>query len=190
MRERFALTLALCIVARPLSAEPRAFRVPGEIPFPEWVRSAQVIRADEPIYQGPSGAEPRRGAAARGARLPVFGSQRGPGCKTRFLLVGALAWLCEDGAELSPDAPDTDNEGALPRSHGSWGWLEYHESALQAPIEPHTQATARVTGPLVTSVGQALVGRTTDFSGARSMTVPIAVVIAPHRLASIQSTGT
>jgi len=33
------------------------------------------------------------------------------------LLVGALAWLCQDGAEFSPEAPDTDNDGALPRSH-------------------------------------------------------------------------
>jgi hypothetical protein len=100
-----------------LAAEPSAFRTPGEMPFPEWVRSAQVTRTDEPIYQGPSSAEARRGAAARGARLPVFGSKRGAGCRTRFLLVGALAWLCQDGAELSAEAPDTDDDGALPRSH-------------------------------------------------------------------------
>jgi len=117
LRRSSALAFALCIVAEPLSAEPRAFRVPGEMPFPEWVRSAEVTRADEPIFQGPNSAEPRRGAAARGARLPVFGSKRGAGCTTRFLLVGALAWLCQDGAKLSPDAPDTANEGALPRSH-------------------------------------------------------------------------
>ncbi len=84
---------------------------------PEWARSAQVTRVDEPIYQGPSSAEPRRGAAARGARLPVFGSKHGPGCATRFLLVGALAWLCQDGAELSPSAPDSDSDGGASRSH-------------------------------------------------------------------------
>jgi len=108
--------LALCSPARPATAEPRAFRVAGEMPLPEWVQSAEVTRADEPIYQGPSGAEPRRGAAARGARLPVFGSKRGPGCRTRFLLVGALAWLCQDGVELSPAAPDTESDGVLPQS--------------------------------------------------------------------------
>ena len=85
------------------------------MPIPDWARSAEVTRVDEPIYQGPSSAEPRRGAAARGARLPVFGSKHGPGCATRFLLVGALAWLCEDGAQLSPAAPDA--EGGLAKSH-------------------------------------------------------------------------
>ncbi|HYP98017.1 MAG TPA: L,D-transpeptidase [Polyangiaceae bacterium] len=110
------LALPFLIEARPLAAEPHAFRVPGEMPFPDWVKSAEVTRADEPLYQGPSNAEPRRGAAARGARLPVFGSKHGPGCRTRYLLVGALAWLCQDGAELSPAAPDTDDDGALPKS--------------------------------------------------------------------------
>ena len=109
--------LALCHGGRALAAEPRSFRVAGEMPLPGWVQSAEVTRVDEPIYQGPNLAEPRRGAAARGARLPVFGSKHGPGCSTRFLLVGALAWLCQDGAELSSAAPDQAGEGALPRSH-------------------------------------------------------------------------
>ncbi len=112
-----ALALALSSQARPLSAEPRAFRVPGEMPIPEWAHSAEITRIDEPIYQGPNSAEPRRGAAARGAHLPVFGSKRGPGCASRFLLVGALAWLCQDGAELSSAAPDPDGEGGLAKSH-------------------------------------------------------------------------
>ena len=112
-----ALALALCCVARPLSGEPRAFRLPGEMPIPNWAHSAEVTRKDEPIYQGPNSAEPRRGAAARGARLPIFGSKRGPGCATRFLLVGALAWLCQDGAQLSAAAPDGEGEGVTPKSH-------------------------------------------------------------------------
>ncbi|HKO49184.1 MAG TPA: L,D-transpeptidase [Polyangiaceae bacterium] len=109
--------LALSCFARPLAAERQAWRLPGEMPIPDWARSAEVTRSDEPIYQGPSSSEPRRGAAARGARLPVFASKHGPGCSTRFLLVGALAWLCQDGAELSPAAPDVDGAGSLPRSH-------------------------------------------------------------------------
>ena len=111
------LALTLCGVARPLAAEPRAFRVPSEMPIPDWAHSAQVTRSDEPIYQEANSGAARRGAAARGARLPVFATKRGSGCSTRFLLVGALAWLCQDGAQLSPAAPDTDGEGALPRSH-------------------------------------------------------------------------
>jgi len=74
--------LALCTAFSPrhASAEPRPWVGAGEMPIPEWVRSAEVTRPDEPLYQGPSSAEKRRGAAARGARLPVFGARRGPGC--------------------------------------------------------------------------------------------------------------
>ncbi|HEY5376739.1 MAG TPA: murein L,D-transpeptidase, partial [Polyangiaceae bacterium] len=68
------------------------------MPIADWVRSAEVTRPDEPLYQGPSTAEKRRGALARGARVPVFAARKGPGCGGRFLLVGPLAWLCEDGA--------------------------------------------------------------------------------------------
>ena len=74
-----------------------------------------MTRPEEPLYQGPSNAEQRRGAVARGARLPIFGARHGPGCGGRFLLVGPLAWLCEDGAELSQAAPDGD--AAPIRSH-------------------------------------------------------------------------
>jgi hypothetical protein len=78
------------------------------MPIPAWARSAEITRSDEPLYQGPSSAEKRRGAVALGARLAVFGAQRGPGCTGRFLLVGPLAWLCEEGAELSQASPDGD----------------------------------------------------------------------------------
>jgi hypothetical protein len=78
------------------------------MPIPAWARSAEVTRPDEPLYQGPSSAEKRRGAAGRGARLAIFGAKRGPGCSGRFLLVGPLAWLCEDGAQLSEAAPDRE----------------------------------------------------------------------------------
>lgn len=119
LRTALALCGALALqgLARPLAAEPNTWTAPGEVPIPAWARSAEVMRRDEPIYQGPNGAEPRRGAAARGARLPVFGSKRGPGCRSRFLLVGPLAWLCEDGAQLSEAAPEAAGEGPFRRSH-------------------------------------------------------------------------
>ena len=102
------LVLTLLGGARSLAAEPKPWTAPGELPIPEWARSAEVTRPDEPLYQGPSSSEKRRGAVARGARLPVFGAKRGSGCAGRFLLVGPLAWLCEDGATLSQAAPDGD----------------------------------------------------------------------------------
>ena len=115
-----ALSLAPSLAAQPNPVEltPTALErwtSPGEMPIPAWVRSAEVTRPDEPLYAGPSSAEQRRGAAARGARLPVFGAKHGPGCTGRFLLVGPLAWLCEDGAGLSQAAPD--GEALRPLAH-------------------------------------------------------------------------
>ena len=107
------------------------------MPIPEWAHSAEVTRPDEPLYAAPSTAEARRGAVAKGARLPLFGAERGPGCAGRFLLVGPLAWLCEDGAELSQAAPDgeavtrTTHDGLPYRYHfvGADGTFGYR--ALQ-----------------------------------------------------------
>lgn len=112
-----ALGLCGVLFAQPVAADPKPWVASGEMPIAAWVRSVEVTRSDEPLYRGPSSAEPRRGAAARGARLPVFGAQRGPGCAGRFLLVGPLAWLCEEGAALSEFAPDGEGEGVLPRTH-------------------------------------------------------------------------
>ncbi|HEY1536250.1 MAG TPA: L,D-transpeptidase [Polyangiaceae bacterium] len=120
-----ALTLTLALSARPLSAEPKPWVPPGELPIPDWVRSAEVTRPDEPLYQGPSNAEKRRGALARGARVRVFGARKGPGCDGRFLLVGPLAWLCDDGAELSQAAPDADSEPALSQAHDGMPYRYY-----------------------------------------------------------------
>jgi L,D-transpeptidase catalytic domain len=115
------LSLALC--AQPLAAQPKPWTLPGEMPIPAWVQSAEVTRPDEPLYQGPSSAEPRRGAVARGARLAVYGAQHGPGCSGRFLLVGPLAWVCEDGAELSQAAPD--GEGTKASTHDGLPYRYY-----------------------------------------------------------------
>ena len=117
-----ALGLACCALvvrslsAQPSAAAPRPWTALGEMPIPEWVRSVEITRPDEPLYQGPSSTEKRRGAVARGARVPVFAAKHGSGCAGRFFLVGPLAWLCEEGAELSAAAPDAD-EPPLTRPH-------------------------------------------------------------------------
>ena len=111
------------------------------MPIAAWVRSAEVTRSDEPLYQGPSTSESRRGAAARGARLPVFAAQRGPGCAGRFLQVGPLAWLCEEGAELSKFAPDEATDGVLPRSHNGLPY-RYHFVGADGSFGYHSVQTA------------------------------------------------
>jgi len=67
----------------------------------EGVRSVMVLRRDEPLFVEPHKGASRRGAAERGARLPVFEVARGGGCVGRWFSVGPLAWLCEEGAEAS-----------------------------------------------------------------------------------------
>ena len=64
-----------------------------------------VSRPEEPLYREPTGSSARRGAASRGAVLPVFGARRGPGCQGEFLMVGPLAWICSEGVETSARPP-------------------------------------------------------------------------------------
>ena len=85
----------------------------------EGVRSVMVLRRDEPLYTEPSQNAARRGAAERGARLPVFELARGGGCSGRWFSVGPLAWICEDGAEASgasapPEQPRAPSGDGLP----------------------------------------------------------------------------
>ncbi len=69
------------------------------------VHSAEILRADEPLYQRPDRRAKRRGAAALGAHLPVFEAVEGPGCRGRWLSVGPLAWVCEDVVRASSLEP-------------------------------------------------------------------------------------
>ncbi len=75
----------------------------GEVPVAGAVRSVEILRSDEPLSMRPDKASPRRGAAAKGARLPLYAATRGPGCAERWLLVGPLAWVCESVVRLSTD---------------------------------------------------------------------------------------
>jgi lipoprotein-anchoring transpeptidase ErfK/SrfK len=68
--------------------------------------SARIERADEPILAAPEQGGQRRGSAAKGARLPVYAEHPGPGCATRWLNVGPLAWICGDHAPVSETPPD------------------------------------------------------------------------------------
>jgi hypothetical protein len=67
--------------------------------------SVEVTRPDEPIFTLPDARAPRRGAGERGARLPVYATSEGPGCRGTFFEVGPLAWICEEGAPPSPLPP-------------------------------------------------------------------------------------
>jgi hypothetical protein len=86
----------------------------GEVPPPSWARSV-TSKPDETgpsershelvLFGGPGRTSTRRGTAAAGASLPFFGVRRGTGCTGPWWLVGPLAWVCSDDADLSAENP-------------------------------------------------------------------------------------
>jgi lipoprotein-anchoring transpeptidase ErfK/SrfK len=96
--------LALVTLARADTVVP-PWTEPGDVPLPAWARSVAPLRADTAIAGAPGHAEVHRGTTDPSARLPLYGAKRGGGCAGRWLLVGPLAWICSDAAELSADAP-------------------------------------------------------------------------------------
>jgi L,D-transpeptidase catalytic domain len=102
-------SLALGLLAT-LSGAPTTRAAADEL---EGVRSVLVLRRDEPLFVEPTKASARRGAAERGARLPVFDLARGGGCSARWFSVGPLAWICEEGAEASGASPPPERARAL-----------------------------------------------------------------------------
>jgi lipoprotein-anchoring transpeptidase ErfK/SrfK len=86
---------------------------PGDLPVPTWARSVVPLKDDQPLQAKPDVAATRRGSVIYGARLPLYGARRGPGCEGRWLLVGPYAWICADAAELTGEEP-TPSRGALP----------------------------------------------------------------------------
>jgi hypothetical protein len=106
----------------------------GKAPLGNDAKSVEILRADEPLFTAPTPTAPRRGAAALGALLPLYGAVSAPGCRSEWLMVGPTAWLCEDvvrvsaeppmGADVVPP-PSTDG---MPRAYyfvGSDGALGY-----------------------------------------------------------------
>lgn len=92
-------------LASTASALDLPYTAPGDVPLPEDARSIEIERGDEPLRSEPRGDAPRRGSAARGARLPLFAAIRGPGCDERWYMVGASAWVCGSHVRASNAAP-------------------------------------------------------------------------------------
>ncbi|MET0790940.1 MAG: L,D-transpeptidase, partial [Polyangiaceae bacterium] len=58
-----------------------------------------------------------------------------------FLQIGALAWLCEDGAQWSRAAPDSDTDSVLPRSRDGMPY-RYHFVGADGSFGYHAIQTA------------------------------------------------
>lgn len=114
------LAIGFALAARASHADA-PWVAPGDVPLPAGAQSVEVIRADEPLSMAPAPGAARRGSAALGAHLPLFGATRGAGCAGRWLLVGALAWVCENNVRLSrePALPATPRVHALEPSFRS-----------------------------------------------------------------------
>ena len=136
-----------------MASEPSdAQRVPwteaGDIPLPASAQSVQILNRDEPLFVRPTSEAKPRGSALKGARLPLYAARRGPGCRGRWLMVGPVAWVCEDRVELSqrpawkPQVPSPATSDGLPFRYffaGRDGTFGYAELALAEEGIPDAQ---------------------------------------------------
>jgi hypothetical protein len=110
------LALAVFVLATPAGAEAGGVLPPWldtrDVPLPSGARSVHIARADEPLFVEPAAGSARRGTAALGALLPIYASSRGSGCASRWLMVGALAWVCEAVVQLSSLPPLAAERGS------------------------------------------------------------------------------
>jgi lipoprotein-anchoring transpeptidase ErfK/SrfK len=120
----FALGLSVAGLSKADGGMP-PWSDPGDLPVPTWARSAVALKDDQPLQAMPDTAALRRGSVVYGARLPMYGARRGPGCEGRWLLVAPYAWICSDSAELSGEEPTQPRRAPLAE-----GFL----SALPPPV--------------------------------------------------------
>jgi hypothetical protein len=100
-----AAALAAALLAAGAAADSHALPwLDPDAPLPpSGTSSLRVVKTDLAFFTAPSASAPRRGSAAREARLPFFATRRGAGCPGAWLEVGPLAWACDDGVEMSTD---------------------------------------------------------------------------------------
>jgi len=123
----------------------------AQTPPAGWGTSVEILNPNQPLQTRPSGESARRGAAAAGVRLPVYTSRRGPGCEKDWLMVGPVAWVCEDEVRVTPQpavpprgAPRLLSDGLPYRYYfvGQYGTLGYaklaeaEEGAPDAQLDP------------------------------------------------------
>jgi lipoprotein-anchoring transpeptidase ErfK/SrfK len=81
---------------------------PTDVPLPGWAHSVAPKKAETEVFAAPGRLDLKRATTLVGARLPLYGSQRGTGCGGRWLHVGLASWVCSDNADLAPEEPSGD----------------------------------------------------------------------------------
>jgi hypothetical protein len=112
-----ALVVVLWAFAARADEGPPPWIDPGDVPLPTWVKSVAPKKDDTAVFVAPGKTDQKRGTLhADAVRLPLFGAKRGADCQGRWLEIGPLAWVCQDGVELVGDPP-----GAIARPAGADG---------------------------------------------------------------------
>jgi lipoprotein-anchoring transpeptidase ErfK/SrfK len=133
-----------------------------DMPLPAWARSVVArgtpmsdpgVSREVAVYATPGQLEARRGTAEIGAIFPLLGAKRGLGCGGRWFLVGPLAWICSDVADLAPAEATSSRgsaspgfgvaEGGAPRElryffagqDGAYAYASLEGAAEDTPIE-------------------------------------------------------
>lgn len=114
----WAAALVTTSVVPTVPAQQSPWAAPRATPLAAELRSVEILRADEPLFQQPDSQAPRRGTAALGARLPLFEATLGNGCEGRWLAVGPMAWVCERVVHLSEQPPVAVEAHAMPLPDG------------------------------------------------------------------------
>jgi hypothetical protein len=130
-----------------VEARPRPWVGPGAALAIEGAASVRIVDPDEPLFASPRSGAQRRGAARRHAQLPLYAATLGAGCSSRWLMVGPVAWVCEDRVALSrqtalaPTAPKPAGNG-LPYRYffvGPNGTFGYSDLAVAEQGVPDGQ---------------------------------------------------
>ena len=81
---------------------------PTDVPLPTWAHSVAPKKAETDVFAAPGRLDLKRATTLAGARLPLYGSQRGAGCGGRWLHVGLSSWVCSDYVDLAPEPPSDE----------------------------------------------------------------------------------
>jgi hypothetical protein len=144
LRRSLALGIGLWGLVSLGHAQPLPWVDPGaSLDAP--VNSVEILKRDEPLFARPGPNAPRRGSAIQGVRLPLYASTRAAGCHGRWLMVGPIAWVCEDRVRLSSDSPLAAREASQSFSDGLP--FRYHFVGRNGALGYGNLATAEETAP-------------------------------------------